>query len=159
MVSSKCRRAVHFQPAVSGNFRYGLIMVIQTTSNSFKMKRLFISLTAIAIFLLFFVSCYYDNEEALYPTLNNACDTTSVTFSGTIVPILSSNCYSCHSNANAPFGGGIHLQTIADVVTNSAKMAISIKQTGAKPMPPSGKLSTCSIAEIDIWIRNGMPNN
>lgn len=123
------------------------------------MKRLFISIATIAIFLLFFVSCYYDNEEALYPTLDSACDTTNVTFSGTISPILNSNCYSCHSNANAPFGGGIHLQAFADVVTNSAKMTVSIKQTGAKPMPPSGKLTNCSITKFDIWVRNGMPNN
>jgi hypothetical protein len=123
------------------------------------MKRLFISLTIIAIFSLFFVSCYYDNEEALYPTLRNTCDTTNVTFSGTIAPVLSDNCYSCHSNANASFGGGMHLQAYADVVTNSARLIVAIKQTGTKPMPPSGKLNTCAIAQFDIWIRNGMPNN
>jgi hypothetical protein len=123
------------------------------------MKRLFISLAATAVFLFFFVSCYYDNEEALYPVLNNACDTTNVTFSGTIAPLLSSNCYSCHSNANASFGGGIHLQAIADVIANSSKIDVSIKQTGAKPMPPNGKLNACSIAKFDIWVRNGMQNN
>ena len=123
------------------------------------MKRFFISILTIAIFLLFFVSCFYDNEEALYPTLSNACDTTNVTFSGTIAPILSNNCYSCHSNSNATFGGGIHLQSIADVITNSSKIVISIKQTGSKPMPPGGKLNNCSITQFDIWVRNGMPNN
>jgi cytochrome c5 len=123
------------------------------------MKRFFISILTIAIFLLFFVSCYYDNEEALYPTLSNACDTTNVTFSGTIASILSNNCHSCHSNANAAFGGGIHLQSIADIITNSSKIVVSIKQTGSKPMPPGGKLSSCSITQFDIWVRNGMPNN
>jgi hypothetical protein len=123
------------------------------------MKRLFISILTLAIILLFFVSCYYDNEEALYPTLSNACDTTNVTFSGTIAPILSNNCYSCHSNSNATFGGGIHLQSIADVITNSSKIVVSIKQTGSKPMPPGGKLNSCSITQFDIWVRNGMPNN
>jgi hypothetical protein len=123
------------------------------------MKRLFISLATIFIFTIFFVSCYYDNEEALYPTLSNACDTTNVTFSGTIASILSNNCYSCHSNANAAFGGGIHLQSIADVITNSSKIVVSINQTGSKPMPPGGKLSSCSITQFDIWVRNGMPNN
>jgi len=123
------------------------------------MKRLIISALTIAIFLFFFVSCYYDNEEALYPSINNTCDTTNVTFSGSITPILSSNCYSCHSDANAAFGGGIHLQAIADVITNSSKISVSINQTGSKPMPPSGKLSSCSIAKFEIWVRNGMPNN
>lgn len=123
------------------------------------MKRILISLTVAAIFSFFFVSCYYDNEEALYPTLSNACDTTNVTFSGTIAPILNNNCYSCHSNANASFGGGIRLQAIADVVTNSSRVVAAIKQTGPFPMPPGGKLSNCTVTQFDIWIRNGMPNN
>src|ERR1035437_174499 len=123
------------------------------------MKRLFISLATMAIFLLFFVSCYYDNEEALYPTINNACDTTNVTYSGTIAPILNNSCNSCHSNANASFGGGIRLQAIADVITNSSRVVAAIKQTGTYPMPPGGKLNSCSITQFDIWIRNGMPNN
>jgi hypothetical protein len=123
------------------------------------MKQLLISLATITIFSLFFVSCYYDNEEALYPTINNACDTTNVTYSGTIAPILNNSCYSCHSDANASFGGGIRLQAIADVITNSTKVVAAIKQTGPFPMPPGGKLNSCSITQFDIWIRNGMPNN
>jgi hypothetical protein len=123
------------------------------------MKRLFITVVTLAIFLFFFVSCYYDNEEALYPAISNTCDTTNVTFSGTITPILSNSCYSCHSNANASFGGGIHLQAIADVITNSSKIVAAIKQTGPFPMPPNGKIKSCSITQFDIWVRNGMPNN
>jgi hypothetical protein len=123
------------------------------------MKRLIIPFATIAIISLFFVSCYYDNEEALYPTLNSSCDTSNVTFSGTIVPILKSNCYSCHSNANAAFGGNIRLESIADVITNSTRLITAIKQTGTKPMPPSGKLKSCSITQFEIWVRNGMLNN
>src|SRR5512140_380560 len=104
------------------------------------MKRLFTSIAIAAIFSFFFVSCYYDNEEALYPTLSNACDTANVTFSGTIAPMLSNNCYSCHSNANASFGAGIHLQAYSDVIANSAKIVAAIKRIGPFPMPPGGKL-------------------
>ena len=123
------------------------------------MKRLYIILATVSVFLFFFVSCYYDNEEALYPALSNSCDTTNVTFSGTIVPILKNNCYSCHYNANAAFGANIHLEGYTNVVTNSAKVIVSIKQTGTYPMPKSGKLKNCSITQFDIWIRNGMLNN
>ena len=124
------------------------------------MKRLIFSLATMAIISYFIGGCYYDNEEALYPELSSSCDTTNITFSGTIVPILSSNCYSCHSDANATaFGGGIHLEAIADVQSNSAKMLVSINQTGAKPMPPSGKLKACSIKQVEIWVRKGMLNN
>jgi hypothetical protein len=122
------------------------------------MKRLLISFAILSIFSLFFISCYYDNEEALYPTLSSTCDTSNVTFSGIISPILANNCYSCHSDANAAFGGNIHLQSIADVITNSPRIVVSIKQTGSKPMPPGGKLNACAISQFDIWVRNGMPN-
>jgi hypothetical protein len=123
------------------------------------MKRFFISLAVAAIFSVFFYSCYYDNEEALYPTLVNTCDTTNVTFSGTIAPMLSNNCYSCHSNANSSFGGGIRLQSFTDVTANSQKLIAAINRTGPFPMPPSGRLGSCSITQFEIWVRNGMPNN
>lgn len=123
------------------------------------MKRIIFSLVTIVLFSYFITGCYYDNEEALYPELSSSCDTTNITFSGTIVPILSSNCYSCHSDANAAaFGGSIPLEAIADVRTNSAKILVSINQTGAKPMPPSGKLKACSITQTEIWVRKGMIN-
>jgi hypothetical protein len=126
------------------------------------MKRTITSILALAIFLLIFVSCYYDNEEALYPTLSSSCDTTNVTFSGTIAPILNNNCYSCHSNSTAASSGNnIALQNYADVVSQSALVVASIKHTGTtSPMPKNGgTIKSCSITQIDIWIRNGMPNN
>jgi hypothetical protein len=123
------------------------------------MKRLLISLVSLGVFMFFFVSCYYDSEEALYPDLNGSCDTSNVTFSATIQPMLSDNCYSCHSDANSAFGGNVHLQAAADVITNSSKIAVAIKRTGAHPMPPSGKLNACAISQFDIWVRKGTPNN
>jgi hypothetical protein len=123
------------------------------------MKRLLISLVSLAVFTFLFVSCYYDSEEALYPNLNSSCDTSNVTFSATIQPILSDNCYSCHSDANSAFGGNVHLQAATDVISNSAKIAVAIKRTGASPMPPAGKLNSCAISQFDIWMKNGTPNN
>jgi hypothetical protein len=124
------------------------------------MKRLLFLLTIIA--LVFIASCYYDNEEALYPVYNTACDTTSVTFGGTIAPILSSNCLSCHSNAAAAsLGNNIRLQDYTDVKANATAISGSIKHTGNySPMPKNGgKLKDCSIKQFDIWVRKGMVNN
>jgi hypothetical protein len=123
------------------------------------MKRLLISLASLAVFMFFFVSCYYDSEEALYPDLNSSCDTSNVTYSATIQTILSDNCYSCHSDANAAFGGNVHLQAATDVISNASKIAVAIKRTGNFPMPPAGKLNSCAISQFDIWLRNGTPNN
>lgn len=126
------------------------------------MKRFILSLATIAIFSLFIVSCYYDNEESLYPTYNTTCDTSIVTFTGTIVPILSNSCYACHSNATATTAGNnIRLQDYADVQVRAASIAGSIKHTGTfSPMPKNGgSIKTCSISQFDIWVRNGMINN
>lgn len=126
------------------------------------MKRLYVPVVIISIFTLFFVACYYDNEEALYPSIDTTCDTTSVTFSTTIVSVMNNNCYSCHSNKTAAsFGNNVHLENYADVVTNSLQVTVSIKHIGSlPPMPKSGgKIKSCSITQWDIWVRNGMPNN
>ena len=126
------------------------------------MKRLILSLATVAIFLFFFVSCYYDSEEALYPALSNSCDTTNVTFSGTIVTILDNNCSSCHSNNTAAaYGNNIRLQNYADVLAKADRIVGSIKHLNTfYAMPKSGGLiKTCSITQFDIWVRNGMLNN
>ena len=126
------------------------------------MKRFFIPGLITTIISLFFGSCYYDNEEALYPSIDSTCDTTFVTFSGTIVPIMSNNCYSCHSNNTAASSGNnIRLENYSDVVANSSRVTPAIKHTGSvSPMPKNGsKISSCSITQWDIWVRNGMVNN
>lgn len=123
------------------------------------MKRLLISISAVFIMSLFFVSCYYDNEEALYPSINSSCDTTNVTYSKTIVPILNNSCLTCHSVPAT--GGSILLNSYASVVANAPRITGSIKQlAGFSAMPKnSGKLKSCSITQWDIWVRNGMQNN
>jgi hypothetical protein len=123
------------------------------------MKRLFISLAIISMFSFLFVSCYYDNEEALYPALSSSCDTTNVTYTGTIVPLLNNSCLTCHSNVAT--GGSILLTNYAEVVANAPRITGSIKQlSGFSAMPKnSGKLKSCTITQWDIWVRTGMLNN
>lgn len=120
------------------------------------MRKIPVGLVTVTLLILFFAACYYDNEEALYPTLSSSCDTLNVSYTGSIATILSNNCYSCHSDANAAFGGGVHLQKLSDVVSYSSRIIAAVKQTGPKPMPPSGKLNPCSVSQFDIWLRNGM---
>jgi hypothetical protein len=125
------------------------------------MKRTIFNLVILTLFLLTFISCYYDSEEALYPELSSGCDTTNVTFSGTIVSILDNNCFSCHSNTTAASkGNNIRLQNYADVKSRAAAIAGSISQTSPFPMPKNGgKIKACSITQFDIWVRKGMINN
>lgn len=123
------------------------------------MKRLFISLATITISSFLFVSCYYDNEEALYPALSNSCDTTNVTYSRTIVPILNDNCLGCHSTVAT--GGAILLTSYPEVIGYAPRITGSIKQLPSFTAMPknSGKIKNCSIIQWDIWVKNGMPNN
>lgn len=124
------------------------------------MKRLI--LPSIILFLIFFMSCYYDSQEALYPYYSSSCDTTNVTYSGTVVPILRNNCYSCHSNASAAsFGANIKIENYADLTAQMPTVVTAINHNGSiSPMPKnSSKLNTCLLTQIDIWVRKGMLNN
>ena len=104
--------------------------------------------------------CYYDNEERLYPDLNSNCDTTGITWSGTIRPILQTNCLSCHSSAeNAANGGNIDLESFASVKTRveqGSLLGAMRHESPWSPMPKGGnKLDDCSITKVRIWIENG----
>ena len=117
--------------------------------------------------IVFFIltSCYYDSEEALYGTPGSAvCDTTVTNFSTVIQPILSTNCWMCHSNSAANSNGaGIMLQNYADVKTwvLNGKLMGDIQQlSGFNQMPKGGtKLSDCDILKIKTWISKGALNN
>jgi hypothetical protein len=113
----------------------------------------------IALFAILMASCYYDSEEALYPSLNSSCDTVNVTYSASIVPTLSSYCTSCHGGSLP--SGGISLTTYSGVQTVAASGLLmnAINGTGVSKMPPSGTLPDCRIKQIKIWISNGMLNN
>lgn len=126
------------------------------------MNHKYISIVTFVTFLLLAGSCYYDNEEALYPSLSSSCDTTNVTFSGKIAPLLANKCLSCHSNTTASTAGnGIRLQDYADVKARTVAVAGSIKHTGTySPMPKNGgALSACQISMFDRWVENGALNN
>ena len=118
--------------------------------------------SAFILFLIIIFSCFYDSEESLYPVIGNICDTTNVTYTSSIVPLLQNNCLSCHSNINAASqGGNVHLQDYTDVNSNKTKILNSIKHLpGASPMPKGGaKLKDCLIQQVEIWINKGAPNN
>jgi len=126
------------------------------------MKGFYLSFATFVTILLTAGSCYYDNEEALYPYSNLSCDTLNVTFSGKIVPLLANNCLSCHSNAVAvSSGNGIRLENYADVQFMATAISGAINRTGIySPMPKnSAKLRACLITQFDLWVQKGSPDN
>ncbi len=101
--------------------------------------------------------CYYDKAELLNP--GNICDTTTITYSFSVNPILTANCTGCHSGANAP--NGVRLDTYEGVkiqVLNGFLVGVITHSAGYSPMPKNGtKLSDCSINKIRKWIADNYP--
>jgi len=117
------------------------------------MKRLFIIIATVFIFMSYFISCYYDSEEVLYPSFK--CDSTNITYDKTISHTMESYCTSCHSGPTA--GNSVSLTSYEEVVANAERITVSIKQTGKFPMPKGGKLNDCLIRQWDLWIKAEMP--
>jgi hypothetical protein len=87
------------------------------------------------------------------------CDSTNVTYTLTINPIIQTWCINCHSGSNP--SGNIALATYDEVVScaNSGKLMGAIRHDqGFKPMPQGGSmLPPCEIALFEKWIRTGKP--
>ncbi len=96
-------------------------------------------------------------------TCDSGCDTTNVTYSGSVKPLLDFRCKGCHG-ANNP-GGGIKLTNYdeAKIVALDGKLHGTVNHDpNYKPMPyPAGsaKVPQCEIDVIRIWIEGGAQNN
>ena len=92
---------------------------------------------------------------------STSCDTSNVTFSQTVWPIIQNKCVGCHSGASP--SGGISLATYSDlaVVAGNGQLFGAINHDpGYVPMPfNANKLPQCEIDQIEIWINNGYPDN
>lgn len=106
-------------------------------------------------------SCYYDIEEELYPTITDSCDTTNVTYTETIQPILEQNCYNCHSTSSNT--SGILLDNYNAVLqrVNDGSLEGSVNyEPGFSPMPSGApQLTECDLTKISKWINDGSPDN
>lgn len=92
---------------------------------------------------------------------SGGCDTTNVTFSGNINPIMQTYCVSCHSGSYP--SGGISLSTYAQISNQALNGSLysSVSNDGTVvPMPyQSASLASCKVDQIRIWIQAGAPNN
>lgn len=100
-------------------------------------------------------------QGALNNSCDEGCDTTNVTFSGTIWPLMQTWCTGCHRGTYA--GGGIHIENYDDlvVIANNGKLMGSITHDpDYSPMPKNAdKLPECQIASVRKWIEDGTPDN
>ena len=111
--------------------------------------------------VLFLASCYYDKEDKLYDSYYAAknCDTTTVTYTLTIVPILTARCATsgCHTAGGA---GNGNFDTYAGVKAKVDNGSLVNRTLVLMNMPSSGTaLTTCQMAQIKKWVQLGAPNN
>ncbi len=87
------------------------------------------------------------------------CDTTTVTYSGFVQPLMDTYCKGCHSGPSPQ--GGLSLSTYAEVKASaqSGRLYGSIAHLpGYSPMPKGGAaLPSCSVNKVRRWINLGMP--
>ena len=92
-----------------------------------------------------------------------SCDTTNVTFSGTVYPIMQTFCKGCHQASNAQ--GGVDLTGYTNVLAqvNNGKLMKTVKWEigpGIVAMPyNASKLNDCTISKLQSWINAGAQNN
>ncbi len=101
------------------------------------------------------------NNSCDNSSTGNECDTSIVSFAGDIMPILNTNCVTCHSGSN--LNGGVNLSNHAGVsqVARSGKLSGVVGwKTGFIMMPLGGnQLPECNVSTIDAWINQGAMNN
>ena len=110
--------------------------------------------------LLFISSCYYDKEDKLYDQYyaSKNCDTTTVTYSHTIQPIIAAKCANsgCHTAGGSGNGNFDSYTGTKSKVDNGSFLNRTVVLMN---MPISGPLTTCELAQVSKWIQMGAPNN
>ena len=101
-------------------------------------------------------SCYYDNEEDLYPE-SFECDTTAITYDGKIGEIINSNCATsgCHDGVS----DAIELTNYSAVKAIVDNGKLENRVLVLKDMPPSGNLSNCEYQQLELWLSKGAPES
>jgi mono/diheme cytochrome c family protein len=120
-------------------------------------------LCVMAVIILTFTACKKENEENLVNQQGGpaVCDTSDMKYAANVLPILQSNCYSCHGNGSTE--GGISLDGYSNVKQKvDANLLINvITHAPGYPAMPNGlpKLSDCDINKIKAWVNLGALDN
>ena len=107
----------------------------------------------------FFISCQSLNEEELFG--DRDCDTSLVTYSESIFPIIQNNCYECHSGSNPISFRNFEGYNNFVLYVNSGRVYGAVNHlSGFSHMPKDRKkLPECELGKINKWIREGALNN
>lgn len=111
--------------------------------------------------VLSFAGCSKESEDKL--AASKPCDTTAVSYSTGVVPILQDNCYPCHgANSNAG-SGGITLEGYNNIKSyvNQGYVVGNVTHAAGFVAMPYGKpkLPDCEVNTIVAWVHQGALNN
>lgn len=114
----------------------------------------------IPIGLILFASCYNDKESELYPSASGGtCDTTTITYTADVQPILGQYCAyaGCHDAATKSFGHDLSSYSGAVTAVNSGRLLGAIRHDAGFQQMPKGlqKLGDCEISKVTAWINQG----
>ena len=110
--------------------------------------------------LCFFASaCHHD--PVVQPVNENTCDSTNVSFTKSVMPILNKHCNSCHGSIVQTHGIILDKYESVRIFALEGSLYGAIIQNGEyAPMPYNApKLDVCSIALIHNWIKEGIKDN
>lgn len=100
-------------------------------------------------------------EDLTCEAPTGACDSTAVSFSQTVHPIIMNHCQGCHSGASP--SGGLLLTGHAEIQipANDGRLyGVIARLPGFPPMPQGGEqLPQCDIDKIKSWIDAGAADN
>jgi hypothetical protein len=109
--------------------------------------------------VLYLSGCAKESADRL--SAGSTCDTTAVSYSKQILPLLEDNCYTCHQGAAA--SSGIDLSNFATLQAHVANgdLVSAVTHTGTvTPMPYElPMLQSCEVNTIVAWVHQGALNN
>jgi hypothetical protein len=116
-------------------------------------------LTGYICILFVLNSCVSNVEEELYPP--DTCDTTQVTYGGTIAPIIELNCFACHEGDQSVSGISLNGYDNLKAMVDAGRLIGALRhQEGFSPMPQNASaLPECELLKIEKWVDDGAPDN
>ena len=112
--------------------------------------------------LIMLCSCKHESLFEIPEPGPMDCDTTEVSFSGTIAPILQQNCYmGCHNGTNPSSGFLLDNYNGVKAKVNEGRLYGAVARlTGYVAMPlDQDPLPDCKISQIKAWIDEGALDN
>ncbi len=125
-------------------------------------KRFHLILTWLVFPAIYIISCSKSTTSQTTPP-PGTCDTANMKYTTDVVPILQSNCYSCHGNGSTSGSGGILLDGYSNLKSHAGDGSLTGDIThspGHVAMPyQKPKLDDCTINKILDWVDQGAPDN